>query len=238
MPRKTKITDANKPWNLRKTKVQPYQEDYIPIEKTFRIICEGENTEPEYFKAFPVKTAKVDSYGLGSSRKKLVELVIEIVKDEGEQENWVVFDMDIQRDNVAVIKKDFEEAIKLAEEHDIKVAYANDAFELWILLHYMYFDNEWTRHEYYEKLSDLWEINYEKSCKKLSFCKSIYQKLAADESANQQEAMRRAKKLFDEQKDKTHSERNPCTTIHCLVNELNKHISKDSFIEDLCSSIK
>lgn len=79
MPRKIKVTDQNKPWNRKKTKKQPYKTETTKKKKTFFIICEGQNTEPEYFKSFPIKTAKVISYGLGSTKTKLVEDVIVLV---------------------------------------------------------------------------------------------------------------------------------------------------------------
>lgn len=221
----TKKTDQNKPWNRKKVKTQPYNIEISEPKKVFLIICEGQNTEPEYFKSFPLVTARVESYGTGSSRTKLVEQVIEIKKSEDkDKEVWVVFDMDIQRDNEVRLKVDFDNAIQLAELNGIKVAYVNDAFELWFLLHYMYFDNEWTRHEYYQKLSDLWGLNYEKSGKNLTFCKSIYRHLQNDESASQEEAIRRAHRLLSSQEDRKYFERNPCTTIHILVEELNSYI--------------
>ncbi|MGK0366605.1 MAG: hypothetical protein ACI85O_003680 [Saprospiraceae bacterium] len=229
-----KKSDQKKAWNRRKLKQKPYEIEIRDKAKVFLIICEGQNTEPEYFKSFPVLTATVESYGTGSSRARLVEQVVDIKRNEDlDKEIWVVFDMDIQRDNAIRLKVDFDDAIALAQANDIKIAYANDAFELWFLLHYIYFDNEWTRHEYYQKLSELWGLNYEKSGKNLTFCRSIYHRLVNDVSANQKEAMRRAKKLLTEQSHKKPCERNPCTTIHCLVDELNKHISRDLFL-DIC----
>ena len=226
MAKPIKVTDQNKAWNRKKVKKQPYKTASIEKEKSFLIICEGENTEPEYFKSFPVKTANVNSYGLGSSKMALVKYVISIVKEDNdkETENWVVFDMDIQSDNVVSDKEDYENAIKLAESKGIKVAYANDAFELWFLLHYQYFDNKWTRHEYYKRLNELWDCNYDKEGKRLVFCKQIYSTLQKDERASQEKAIERAAKLLEEQEEVRLSDKNPATSIHLLVEELNKHI--------------
>ena len=226
MAKPLKKTDQNKPWNIKKTKRQPYKIETEGVEKAFLIICEGVNTEPEYFKSFPVKTADVNSYGLGRSRTALVEYVIEIVKDENDKdtENWVVFDMDIKKDNEVHLKEDYENAIRLAEANNLKVVFANDAFELWFLLHYQYFDNEWTRHQYYDRLSELWNCNYEKAGKNLKFCKGIYKKLQEDNRANQEEAIKRSAKLLEDQKDVRLADQNPATSIHLLVEELNKHI--------------
>lgn len=168
MPKKTKnikFTDRNKSWNKQSMEQNAY--DNESFEQSFLIVCEGQNTEPRYFKSFPVKTAKVTTFGLGSSKTKLVEMVIGLKKEDSQEEIWVVFDMDIQRENAEKIKIDYENAIALAESENIKVAYSNDAFELWFLLHYQYFDNQWTRYEYYDKLSKLWNCNYEKVGKEL-----------------------------------------------------------------------
>lgn len=228
MPKPIKITDRNKPWNRKKTKKQPYNISSEALKQTFLIICEGENTEPEYFKSFPVNTAEVKSFGLGSSRTALVKMAIDIIKDENDKdtENWVVFDLDIQKDNEIRLKEDYEKAIELAESKNIKVAVANDAFELWFLLHYQYLANKWTRHEYYQKLSELWQCNYEKEGKKLAFCKTIYRKLLDDERASQEEAIKRADRLFETQKGFRLANRNPFTTIHHLVRTLNEHINQ------------
>lgn len=229
MPRKSKsikITDRKKAWNKKRSKKRPYKTESEEKEKTFLIICEGENTEPEYFKSFPVKTAQIRSFGLGRSRTALIEYVIMIVKDDNDKdtENWVVFDMDIKPDNVAVQKVDYENAIQLAENENIKVAYSNDSFELWLLLHYQYFDNQWTRHQYYKRLSELWDCNYEKMGKQKVFCQQIYKRLQEDDRSNQSEAITRAKKLFEDQKELQVSEKNPATQVYLLVEELNKHI--------------
>jgi hypothetical protein len=82
MPKRSKhikTTDKDKPWNKQKAKRQPYPNER-KVNKVFLIICEGINTEPSYFKSFPVESAQVQSYGLGTSKTKLVEYVIETKK--------------------------------------------------------------------------------------------------------------------------------------------------------------
>ncbi len=224
MPKKSKnvkVTDRNKSWNKGRKRKQQVEDG--EKEKRFLIVCEGQNTEPEYFMSFPVEKAIITSFGLGSSKTKLVELVIELRKKHKQEEVWVVFDMDIQRENADQIKADYENAIALAESKNIKVAYSNDAFELWFLLHYQYFDNQWTRYEYYDKLSELWACNYEKMGKNIAFAKTIYKRLEEDENANQAQAISRAEKLLENQEDVNYAEKNPATNVHSLVKELNKH---------------
>lgn len=227
MPKKSrniKVTDRKKAWNRGQARKRTYQPENGE-EKRFLIVCEGQNTEPEYFKSFPLPVTSMNCFGLGASKTKLVEMVIDLKKeDEHQQEEvWVVFDMDIQHRNAKKIKADYENAIALAKSQNIKVAYSNDAFELWFLLHYQYFDNQWTRYEYYDKLSELWNCNYEKVGKEIAFAATIYQRLQEDRNADQTQAIRRAEKLLENQKDANYAEKNPATNVHSLVEELNKH---------------
>ena len=60
----------------------------------------------------------------------LVEETISVVQHAKRpyREVWVLFD----RDN----NKDFDEAITLAKNNDIRVAWSNSCFEYWLLLHF------------------------------------------------------------------------------------------------------
>jgi len=214
--------DENKAWNRKKINKSAYQVKSKEIKKSFLIICEGENTEPEYFKSFPVVTASVETIGLGSSKTTLVRKAIELSKREEHRgkEVWVVFDFDIKRDQEGQ-KEDFNEAIRLAQYKNLKVAYSNDAFELWFVLHYRPITAQFTRKEYYEILSEKWGVNYEKVGKEKKFASEIYEKLM---QASQEEAIKRSDKLLREQIDKSYAERNPCNTVFELVRELNKYL--------------
>lgn len=123
----------------------------------FLIVCEGEQTEPNYFKALIDDRASVvrDVYidRGGCATITLVKRALEI-KTELEKENdfefdrvWVVFDKDDFQD--------FNEAIKLAKTYKFKSAWSNEAFELWYYLHFEYLDTAIGRHDYIKKLQDL-----------------------------------------------------------------------------------
>lgn len=80
-----------------------YALEQRPLAKAFLIICEGENTEPQYFKSFPLGNASVENYGTGASKTALVNQVLETLAsdaDAGRKEVWVVFDFDIKHDQV------------------------------------------------------------------------------------------------------------------------------------------
>jgi hypothetical protein len=102
------------------------------------IVCEEEKTEPNYFKAFKVTSANVVVIGLGTNTVKLVSSTIALKelalkKEITYDQVWCVFDRD------SFSKTDFNNALLLALQNGIEVAYSNEAFEVWYLLHFSYF---------------------------------------------------------------------------------------------------
>lgn len=228
MPKSTKaikVTDQNKAWN-KKAKPTGYRIDTIPINKIILIVCEGQ-TEELYFKSFPVLGIEVEAVNLeGQTKLKLVETTKEIIDsfDKKFDEVWCVFDMDVKRgaDEFA----DFDNAIKKALELGYKVAYSNDAFELWFYLHYNHANAQQLRTFYYKELGRRFGINYIKEGKKYNFCSQIYSILNKDNNSSQQNAIERAKALFEEQKHLTYHEQNPITKVYELVEVLNENLRR------------
>jgi RloB-like protein len=226
-----KKSDQNKPW-AKRLEAKKREIKSIDIRSIFRIYCEGQNTEPNYFDSFPVNTeTKIEEIiGLGRSKTSLVEKVIELLKDgnfllgqseyDENRQIWVVFDFDKRNDKGEDV--DFNNAIKLAISNNINVAYSNDSFELWFILHFNYNDAILTRNEYYEILSEHFNINYEKHGKEKEFSKSIYNMLLQ----NQDQALKHAKKLHESYEDESYCTHMPCTTVYLLVQELNKCLKK------------
>lgn len=69
------------------------------VKQSFLIICEGKNTEPDYFNAFRLSSANIKAVGQGISTTGLVQKAISIKEDERRKGNnydqyWVVFDKD------------------------------------------------------------------------------------------------------------------------------------------------
>lgn len=224
---KIKKTDLGKTWAKNQLKRKPYNENIREIDKSFLIICEGENTEPSYFNSFQLGSAQIKSYGIGSSKTALVEYILQNEvegSDNVDSEIWAVFDFDIKPDQIQQQREDYNLAIELAERNNIRVAYSNDAFELWFLLHYQALDTQWTRHQYYQKLSEFWSCNYEKQGKHVEFCHKIYQKLLDDPRSDQNEAISRASRMLGDQQELPFADRNPCTTVFELVKELNEYL--------------
>ena len=122
------------------------------------IVCEGGKTEPNYFRKFPIDKSKyhVESRGEGRITKSLVERAIEIQEIASPPFDivWCVFDKDDNSDEV------FNEARQIAKANEIEVAYTNEAFELWYLLHFNYYDSAMSRQQYQEKLTELLGYKY------------------------------------------------------------------------------
>ena len=231
MAKHVKKTDQNKPWNRRTGGESAYKlRSRTANTKRFLIICEGENTEPYYFKSFPVLTAEVEAFGIGRSKTSLVEQAIDCVSQEThdpEREVWIVFDMDFDpAKDAASQRQDFNNAIRLAEENGFRVAYSNDAFELWFVLHYQLLEAALTRVEYYQRISQHWKMSYERDGKGVQFCREVYQRLLEDQNADQVAAIRHAQRLHQQFAGIQPANQNPCTTVYQLVAELNKHLKK------------
>jgi hypothetical protein len=221
-----KSTDKNKPWNKKRGRSK-YKKETEAMRKTFLIVCEGQ-TEALYFKAIPVRTADVRTVNLeGQSKIQLVNCTEELSKEEGYDEIWCVFDMDVSRGEDQF--RDFDNAISKAYSLKFKVAYSNDAFELWFYLHYHYTDIAHLRFFYYEKLSALWQINYEKTGKNYCFSTGIFRKLQKDKRASLEEAVERAESLFQMQRTRIYHEQNPVTLVYQLVTSLQKECDKEYF---------
>lgn len=226
MPKKTKarkVTDSDKAWN-RKSKPTSYRIEEIPINKTILIVCEGQ-TEELYFKSFEVLGVRVDAVNLGGQSKlKLVEQTELIQNEERRDEVWCVFDMDVKRG--AAEFSDFDNAIERAKILGYKVAYSNDAFELWFYLHFEYTDAENLRTFYYEELGKRLGLNYEKDGKRYDFCKKLYAILETHEQSSQTRAIDRARKLFEERSELPYHQQNPVTLVFELVEELNRNLRR------------
>ncbi len=124
------------------------------VKQSFLIVCEGERTEPDYFKAFRMTTATVKAVGQAMNTISLVNKAISIREADQKKKHhydqcWVVFDKD---DFPA---KDFNQAIILARQNGFKVAYSNQAFEYWFLLHFNLYKGALHRNNYADMLTKL-----------------------------------------------------------------------------------
>lgn len=94
------------------------------------IVCEGENTEPSYFNQFRITSAKVKSVGEGYNTISLVNRALALSQQGNYDQVWCVFDKDDFNDS------DFNSAIQIAVANNFGVAYSNQSFEYWLILHF------------------------------------------------------------------------------------------------------
>lgn len=180
------------------------------LRERFLIVCEGEKTEPNYFRRFrvPKEVVGLDVRGIGANTSSLVQEAIELRSQDTYDQVWCVLDRD------SFPAENFNAALTLAAANNIQVAYSNEAFELWYLLHFHYYQTAITRASYVKKLSTLLEFKYEKNSE------HMYDLLETKQAA----AIRNAEKLLEEYPEFTPEKNNPSTTVHRLVKELNKFV--------------
>ncbi|HEY4209615.1 MAG TPA: RloB family protein [Puia sp.] len=228
MPKRSraiKISDqkAEKGW-LRKPRPHAYAENPRTKNRSFLVVCEGQ-TEEQYFKSFPVLTATIKPFGIGSSKMALVKAVEKYKRNGSYDEIWCVFDLDFDP-LVPGQYEDFNRAIQNAHALNYHCAYSNDAFELWFVLHYQYLEQEHHRQDYFEMLGNRWGVNYIREGKSFRFANAIYSRLLNDHRANQSMAIEHARRLLAFHKDRPYHLQNPVTTAFQLVERLNAHCRK------------
>jgi hypothetical protein len=102
---------------------------------TILIVCEGKNTEPSYFEQFKLSLATIKTVAKGFNTISLVKQAITLSKKGNYEKVWCVFDADPKPDNPKQ-SQNFNAAVKMAIENGFGVAYSNQAFEYWLLLHF------------------------------------------------------------------------------------------------------
>lgn len=201
----------SKPWERRASKGR--RGETRPLRDRILIVCEGEKTEPNYFRAFPVKidVVEIQIQGVGANTASLVRDAIRR-KDEARQKGapfnqvWCVFD----RDEFPAVH--FNEAFRLANENGVLIAYSNQCFELWYFLHFSFNDAALHRHAYAGKLNALLGRPYRKNDS------GMYAAL----KDRQPTAIHNAKKLLSRYSPQCPEKDDPSTTVFQLVERLNE----------------
>jgi hypothetical protein len=177
-----------------------------PIQR-FLIVCEGEKTEPEYFRRLRADhrlNAEVTILGLGVDPSQLVKEARSERRQGDFDQVWCVFDRD------SWPTQNFNEAFAQAKRLNVRIAYSNEAFELWYLLHFHYYDTGIPRRQYCQMLDDLLGHPYKKNDP---------QTYAALRSG-QDDALRNARTLLAQYDPLDPANDNPSTTVHLLVEAL------------------
>uniref|UniRef100_UPI0025CFCFCE RloB family protein n=1 Tax=Sulfurimonas sp. TaxID=2022749 RepID=UPI0025CFCFCE len=199
-----KIAKAQRKRTIKKTK---------SISKRVLIACEDTKSSRFYF------TKMIKDYGLrgkvtfakhiGTNPMKVLGAIkVHLLKDSNFDEKWIVIDKD------SYSKSEFNGTIASAKALNINVAYANEAYELWILLHFEEQTAYINRLQLNKKLTTM--IDYEKNNE------FIYEIVKSKQS----EAIKRSKNLIKHFTDINGCpdpfNDNPSNTIYKLVESLEK----------------
>lgn len=186
------------------------------VKKTFLIYCEGQ-TEEEYF--LHLKTKKrLSNINIVlvqlSEQGNAITLVEDALKRKKESkdeydEYWIVFDKD------DTPNEKFQEAIDKCINGNIQTAYSIQAFEIWLILHFMKIHTHLDRKDYTQKLNQYLKNEYGKS-------KDELRKVFDEISDKTSEAIINAQKGFDFfEKEKTPiPQRESITCIFQLVQKI------------------
>lgn len=206
------MTNASKFSRDKKTDTK----EQLPI---ILIVCEGEKTEPNYFEQFEVTNIRIEPRGIGDNTIGLVEYAIKESVTNDYDQVWCVFD----KDSFPI--QNFNSAVQLAKNNHFGIAYSNESFELWYILHFEFLNSQITRDQYIKKLNNIF-----KSKKNEGFPDSyrkndpnIYRIL----KPYQNTALKNAKNLSKDYANElvpSSAAQCPVTYVYKLVEELNKWI--------------
>jgi hypothetical protein len=199
-----------------------------PLRKRFLIVCEGAVTEVRYFEAFPVsREVHVVVRGEGKNTTSLVAAAVEHADRAADSfdEVWVVYDHDdfgAQRFNQA--EKDVRD-LDAGRPEAWRAAWSNQAFEVWYVLHFQFFDAELHRHLVQAKLGELLRTHCGRTDGYAKNDPRMYDLLRPRQS----QAIRHAQRLAQEHGIAPHgtttpADANPCTTVFRLVEALDSEI--------------
>jgi hypothetical protein len=189
------------------------------------IVCEGKNTEPSYFEQFKLSGAKIVVLGKGYNTITLVRQAEQLRQKVGYEQVWCVFDKD---DFPA---QDFNNAIVMAEGLGFGVAYSNQSFEYWLILH---FDDHqgggMHRSNYHDKVNELlkpYGLVYEGEDSKKVTEDMFDLMMEIDEKTKKRRldlAIARAKRNYDQFNHAQPAAEESSTTVFRLAEELLKYV--------------
>lgn len=197
---------------------------------TILIVCEGENTEPSYFRQFKLSSATIKPVGEGYNTVSLVKRAIQLSKEKSYEQVWCVFDADPKTDNPKHTKN-FNDAVRLAERKGFRVAYSNQAFEYWLILHFEdHQGGRMNRNDYNRKINQLLKpfgLTYDGESNKL-IKEDFFEVLdGMDIKVNKERkclAISRAKRNYDLFDHTNPASEESSTTVFRLVEELLKYV--------------
>ena len=191
----------------------------------YLIVCEGEQTEPNYFKGLKKKinekySNKVDIIkpeikirGTGKNTMDLVNYTEKFINHENKEygQVWVVFDKDDYSDN------QFDEAIKKC---DYNVAWSNPNFELWLLSQLKPVTNYISKDNILKELNKEFQKNGLGEYKKND--ENIFKKITSGDKLSN--AIDNCKSMEKINENANSSQRNPMTKVYKIVEGLKEYL--------------
>ena len=132
---------------------------------------------------------------------------------------WCVFDKD------SFPNQNFNRAVELAKNENFGIAYSNESFELWCILHFEFLNSQITRDQYIKKLNNIFKSkkdegfpdSYEKKDPNIYRILKPYQHVALKNAKN-------LSKDYESELIPSSATQCPVTYVYKLVEELNKWI--------------
>ncbi|MEM6317277.1 MAG: RloB family protein [Bacteroidota bacterium] len=224
--KKRKHQEEIKKAKRRKRNAEPLLSRGVPKKeekKKILIVCEGKNTEPSYFNRFKLTTATIKSVGEGNNTMSLVKRAIQLSKEEQYDKVWCVFDKD------DFPSENFNNAIFKARGNNFGVAYSNQAFEYWLILHFEdHQGGPMNRDQYSAKLNNYLKefgVSYDSESKIIT--EEIFEVLLAKDEikdkTRQKIACQRAERILLQYDNTSPAIEESSTTVHLLVKELESY---------------
>ncbi len=193
------------------------------LKKTLLIVCEGKETEWNYFDQLKrqdtvrSKFAITVKRGRGGSRVQIVQRAVDLKNSSNTDYDKAYCVMDVESLSSIEVRIDLDSAVSLASENQITLRLSNPAFEVWFLAH---FDR--TSRTFGDcdavvvALNRHWEQQFGASYSKNDA--RVYEKL----SARTEQAIENAKAVLEQDHGDEHSviDCNSSTEVHILVEEL------------------
>lgn len=199
-----KIAKAQRKRTIKKTK---------SISKRVLIACEDTKSSKFYFakmiKDYGLRGQVTFAKNIGTNPMKVLEATkVHLLKDSNYDEKWIVIDKD------SFSKAEFKGTIDSARALNINVAYANESYELWILLHFKEQKAHINRVQLNKELKTL--IDYEKNNE------FIYEMIKSKQSKAVERSKNLIKYFIDINGGSNPFNDNPSNTIYKLVESLEK----------------
>lgn len=185
------------------------------------IVCEGEKTEPNYFKSFPRMSRggmifEVKCEGGRINTTGVVDKAIEL-RDKAIRAGqpfdsvWAVFDRD------SFPAAHFNAAIQRAAANGIGCAWSNEAFELWYVYHFVNRTTPMHRDSYQKAITD----RLRQHCKGYTYLKNDKRmKELLDRYGDEGQAIRFAERQAASFGNHSYADHNPATHVYRLIRQL------------------